>query len=175
MSSGCGCTLEAAIGNEQASMLWSSLRLLLVLSSQLGAYPGFDLITGLPQGRWCSRWWYSGSCWPIPSGTHTACCTVSKRWRTKPGRDRNGSARKLSHVTNLLSKRGIFVQFCWTRCSKTNKFQCYQYHTMIRILPEEPNSKHVNSPARLVNGYCRAWDDPRNATKGPVLQGFGGI
>src|ERR1039457_4407781 len=44
----------------------------------------------------------------------------------------------LSHVTNLLYKQGIFVQIRWTHCNKTNNFQCCQYHTLIRILPEEP-------------------------------------
>jgi hypothetical protein len=38
-----------------------------------------------------------------------------------------------------LYKMGILVQMRWTRCNKTNNFQCCQYHALIRILPGEAN------------------------------------
>jgi len=46
---------------------------------------------------------------------------------------------KLLHVTNLLSKEGISVQIRWTYCNKANNFQCCQYHSLIRVLPDEPD------------------------------------
>src|ERR1039457_7459177 len=58
----------------------------------------------------------------------------------------------LSHVTNLLYKQGIFVQIRWTHCNTTNNFQCCQYHTLIRILPEEPNSFSPKGQPSIVDG-----------------------
>ena len=47
-----------------------------------------------------------------------------------------GMPKKLLHVTNRLSKVGLLVQSCWTRCNKTNNFPCPQSHAVIRILPD---------------------------------------
>jgi len=44
--------------------------------------------------------------------------------------------QKLLHVTKRLSKEGIFVQIPWAHCNKTNRLQCCQYHTLIRVLPD---------------------------------------
>ena len=46
---------------------------------------------------------------------------------------------KLLHVTNLLSKEGISVQIRWTYCNRAINFQCCQYHSLIRVLPDEPD------------------------------------
>ena len=50
---------------------------------------------------------------------------------------RFGSSEKLLHVTNLLYKKGIFVQIRWTHCNKTNNIHCCQYPALVRILPED--------------------------------------
>jgi hypothetical protein len=60
-------------------------------------------------------------------------------------------SKNLLHVTNPLYKVGIFVQMCWTYCNKTSNFQSCQYHTLIRILPEEPNCFHTKIPRSVVN------------------------
>ena len=94
-----------------------------------------DVITGLatsaPQGR---------------AGEQNSA--PFKRGRATPGgppderqsKAFKGPPRNLTHVTNPLSNRGIFVQIRWMHCNKSNKFQCCQYPAVIRILPEGSNS-----------------------------------
>jgi len=66
---------------------------------------------------------------------HTAGSEVSVTTTKRPN-----SPCKLLHVTNLLSKEGIFVPIRWTYCNKIINLQCCQYHTLIRVLPEEPTT-----------------------------------
>jgi len=55
--------------------------------------------------------------------------------------------RKLLHVTNRLSKVGVFVQIRWTYCSKTNNFHCCQCWHLIRILPDDKFLLSTDLPA----------------------------
>ena len=106
---------------------------------------------------------------PVPDGSPAASKEAPPR-----------SARNLLHVTTPLSNRGIFVQICWTRCNKTNIFQCCQYPGVIRILPEESNvfttsresfrlTDYSGEPART-GQYGANSSLSANSKRDPVLQ-----
>jgi len=59
--------------------------------------------------------------------------------------------KNLLHVTNQLYKEGILGQIRWKYCNRIHNFQCCQYHTMIRVLPEEPNYFSPNPASPVVD------------------------
>jgi hypothetical protein len=66
------------------------------------------------------------------------------------------ASENLLHVTNRLYKEAIFVRTPWARCNKTNNFQCCQYRTLIRVIPEEPNKSIAYRSYRQLKAFTLA-------------------